>query len=168
MTPSKGEKRWMAVYTAPRAEKKVCERLEEKDIEVYLPLQKEQRQWSDRKKIVETPIISSYVFVKCTEARRRKILQTYGVLNFVFYRGKPAVIRDEEMELMWKFLADYDYIDLEVKQLERGQKVTVESGPLKGKDGEVVYTKENRVCIQIESLGLQIRAEVEGVMLNEK
>lgn len=161
------EPRWMAVYTRPRAEKKVHERLERRNIESYLPLKIEERRWSDRTKIVEVPVISSYVFVRCTEQKRREVLQIDGILNFVFYRGKPALIRDKEMERMWTFLADYGRMKLEVVQPEPGQKVAVEAGPLKGKSGEVLYTKQNRVGILLESLGVHIRAEVEGVMLQE-
>lgn len=160
-------KKWMAVYTRSRTEKKVHERLQEQDVESYLPLRKSKRQWSDRTKIVELPLISSYVFVCCAEAERREVLKTDGVVNFVFYRGKPAVIRDEEMQRMWKFLADYSHMDLKVTNYKPGQKVKVEAGPLAGKNGEVLYTKDSRVGIRLESLGLQIRAEVEGAMLEE-
>jgi len=157
----------MAVYTQPRSEKKVNERLEETGIETYLPLRKTKRQWSDRVKLVELPLIPSYVFVRCRESERREILQTDGVLNFVFYRGRPAIIRDEEMERMWSFLAEYDRLDmdLEVVHLEPGQKVKVDAGPLEGKKGEVVHVKDNRVSIVLESLGMQIRAELEGAMV---
>ena len=166
-TKKEGKPRWMAIYTQPRAEKKVDFRLKEQEIESYLPLKKVKRKWSDRTKIVEMPLISSYVFVKCTNSERRKVLETYGVVNFIFYRGKPAIIRDEEMETMWKFLSDYSRMDLKVVQLEPGQKVNVESGPLAGRSGEVLYTKKNRVGIRLESLGLQIQAEVEGAMLEK-
>lgn len=162
---SQDEARWMAIYTAPRAEKKVRERLEDKEIESYLPLKKVKRQWSDRTRIVEVPVISSYVFVKCCDQKRREVLQTNGALNFVFYRGRPAVIRDEEMKRMWKFLSDYEYMDLEVVRLELGQKVNIEAGPLKGKSGEVLYAKGTKVGLRLESLGLQIKAEVEGSLL---
>jgi len=157
--------RWMAIYTRPRAEKKVEQRLQQAGIESYLPLKKCKRRWSDRSKVVEMPLISSYVFVKCSEQERINVLQTAGVVNFVFYRGKPAVIREEEMQRMWKFLADYGRMKLKVARFEPGQKVTVKAGPLTGKNGEVLYTKNTRVGIRLETLGLQIQAEVEGVML---
>ncbi|SMO96776.1 Transcription antitermination factor NusG [Gracilimonas mengyeensis] len=157
----------MAIYTRARAEKKVHDRLEDRGFEVYLPLKKSKRQWSDRVKVVAVPVISSYVFVCCTEKERFQVLQDDAVVNFVFYRGKPAVIRDEDMNRMWKFLADYSHMDLKVSNFKAGQKVTVQAGPLQGRDGEVMYTKDSRVGIRLESLGLQISAEVEGVMLGE-
>jgi len=166
-TKKEGKPRWMAIYTQPRAEKKVDLRLKEQEIDSYLPLKKVKRKWSDRTKIIELPLISSYVFVKCTNSDRRNVLETNGVVNFIFYNGSPAIIRDEEMEMMWKFLSDYNRMDLKVVHLEPGQKVNVEAGPLAGRSGEVLYTKKNRVGIRLESLGLQIQAEVEGAMLEQ-
>jgi len=157
---------WRVVYTRARAEKMVDKRLQQAGITSYLPLKKIKRKWSDRTKTIEIPLISSYVFVKCSEKERLKVLETDGVVNFVFYRGKPAVIREEEMQRMWKFLADYSHMNIKTVQVQPGQQVTIKAGPLEGKSGEVVYTKETRVGIQLDSLGLQIQAEVEGVMLD--
>src|SRR4030095_4458128 len=99
-------KKWYALYTKPRWEKKVDGVLIRKDIESWCPLQKVQRQWSDRKKIIEDPIFKSYVFVHINEDERLKVLQTEGVLNFVHYLNKPAIIRNEEIELIKSFLLE--------------------------------------------------------------
>ena len=86
------EKKWYAVYTKPRWEKKIDSVLARKGIESWCPLQKVQRQWSDRKKTIEEPLFKSYVFVHVDEQERVKVLMTDGVLNYVFYLGKPAAI----------------------------------------------------------------------------
>src|SRR4051812_15560771 len=93
-------KRWYALYTKPRWEKKVNSVLEKKDIEVWCPLQKIQKQWSDRKKIVEEPFFKLFVFVNIEDTEKTKVLRADGFLNFVYNVGRPAVIRDEEVEII--------------------------------------------------------------------
>jgi len=164
----KHESQWMAIYTRPRAEKKVAKRLTSNDIENYVPLKKVRRQWSDRIKWVEVPIIPSYVFVRCMESDWDQILKTDGVVCFVCNEGKPAKIRDNEMKRMWKFLADIDRMTRSVAVFKPGVEVRIEAGPLRGKTGKVLHTKDTRVCISIESLRLQLRAEIESVLVTEK
>jgi len=76
-------KNWYAVYTRPRAEKKVADALTKKKIENFSPINKVIRQWSDRKKIVYEPLFTSYVFVKVSEQELSAIKQTDGVINLV-------------------------------------------------------------------------------------
>ena len=83
-----------------------------------------------------------------------------GVVNFVFQCGKPAIIRDEEMERMWTFLEKHDTDKLEVVNLEPGEKVKVDGGPMSGNKGSVVHADGKKVTILIESLNMQIRAEI--------
>ena len=83
---------WFALYTKPRNEKKVAENLAALGIEVYCPLVTTIKQWSDRKKKVESPLIPSYVFVKIEEANRKEVFQVSGVVQYVFWLGKPAKI----------------------------------------------------------------------------
>src|SRR5438105_756348 len=99
-------KRWFAMYTKPRWEKKVAGILERKGIECWCPLKKTQKQWSDRKKIVEEPLFTSYVFVHIDDTERSAVLMTDGIINFVYYVGKPAIIRDDEIQIVKKFLLE--------------------------------------------------------------
>lgn len=73
---------WYAVYVAPRAEKKVSERLTASEIPHYLPLRKEKRKWSDRIKEVELPVINGYLFVKIASPRFSEVVKIYGILKF--------------------------------------------------------------------------------------
>lgn len=75
---------WYVLYTAPRAEKQVKERIDLLGVECWLPLHRTPRVWSDRVKIVEIPLFSSYVFVRCTDAVLRDLLKVYGVIRIVF------------------------------------------------------------------------------------
>jgi transcription antitermination factor NusG len=99
-------KRWFAAYTKPRWEKKVSGVLERKGVECWCPLKKTEKQWSDRKKVVEEPLFTSYVFVRINETEKSVVLMTDGILNFVYYIGKPAIIRDEEIDIIKKFLSE--------------------------------------------------------------
>ena len=100
--------RWYVLYTASRAEKAVERRLTLMGAEVFLPLYREKRKWSDRVKTVEVPLYRSYVFIHCTRAQLSKFASVEGVACPVYYCGEPAVIRDSEIEEIHKFLIVVD------------------------------------------------------------
>jgi transcription antitermination factor NusG len=130
--------RWFALYTKARAEKKVHEELHQKGIEVYLPMRKELRQWSDRKKWIETPIISSYIFVHIQKDDYRRVFESKGVVSYVSHKGKAVVIPEREIEAMQRTVASNLTFNVEASTIRKGQTVTVASGPLKGITGEVL------------------------------
>ena len=99
------EPKWYAVYTKPRWEKKVAELLARQGMEQYCPLNKVQRQWSDRKKTIEEPLFKSYVFIHVKEDALLNVKQTDGVINLLYWLGKPAVIKDFEIEAIRNFLS---------------------------------------------------------------
>ncbi|MEP6750927.1 MAG: UpxY family transcription antiterminator, partial [Bacteroidota bacterium] len=98
-------KKWYVVYTRPRWEKKVADQLSRKKIDYYCPLNRVHRQWSDRKKIVLEPLFSAYVFVQIDETEQLQVRLTDGVINFVYWLGKPAVIKNEEIHAIREFLS---------------------------------------------------------------
>ena len=102
------DKKWYALYTKPRWEKKIDASLIKKNIESWCPLQKIEKQWTDRKKIIEEPLFKSYIFVHIDLTEKVRVLQTDGILNFVHYLGKPALIRDEEINLIKHYLLEKD------------------------------------------------------------
>src|SRR5678815_2883690 len=105
--------RWFVIYTKPRWEKKVAQLLDEKGIESYCPLNKVLKQWSDRKKVVLEPIFKSYVFVRVADEEKWELRSIDGVLNFVFWLGKPAIVRDEEIYTIRKFLHEFSDVQVE-------------------------------------------------------
>ncbi|MFT4803150.1 MAG: transcription antitermination factor NusG [Psychroserpens sp.] len=150
---------WFAIYTKSRNEKKVAEKLEEKAIEVYCPIQTVLRQWSDRKKKVKVAVFPSYVFVRYkSEEERMNILQTNGVVNFVRYLGKDAKIRPEEIQAIKNLLGEYEEVSL--VSINAGDKVQIQYGGMKGQEGKVISSTKDSVIVYIESLGLSLRAEV--------
>lgn len=149
------EKKWYALYTKPRWEKKIDSVLIRKGIESWCPLQKIERQWSDRKKVVEEPLFKSYVFVHITDAERSKVLMTDGVLNFVHYLGKPAVIRHEEVAIIKKYLAEKDASIFIISQegYKEETKIRVNHGVFMGNEGTVIRGGRKKVYVKLESLG---------------
>ncbi len=149
------EQKWYAIYTKPRWEKKVDSVLVRKEIESWCPVQKVQKQWIDRKKIIEEPLFKSYVFVRIGEEERVKVLMTDGVLNFVHYLGKPAIIRDEEIDLIKKYLSEGD-AQIEIISSEgfkENTKVRVNHGVFMDNDGIVLRGGKKKVYVQLLSLG---------------
>ena len=135
---------WYALYTKARAEKKVYEELRLKGLEAYLPLRKELRQWSDRKKWVEMPIINSYIFVHLPMADYRRVFESKGVVSYVSHKGKAVVIPSHEIEAMRRAVASNLSFSVETSTIHKGQTVTIASGPLKGITGEVVEVQGAR------------------------
>lgn len=154
------EKKWYAVYTKPRWEKKVDKILAEKGMESYCPLQKIQRQWSDRKKIVEEPLFKSYVFVRIADEEQTALRMVNGVVNFVYWMGKPAIIKDREIEIIKKFLNEYENIQVEPTEIHPHSKVHINSGALMDKEATVLSVTKNTVKVVIESLGLSLVASI--------
>lgn len=129
------EKKWLVCYTAPRAEKKANERLESWGIKTFLPLQKVLKQWSDRKKWVYEPLFRSYLFVHITNDQYMTVLQTPGIVRIVHYLGKPAIVREEQIEYVKRLLKNEVPLETSTKQFKRGDFIRITGGPLTGLEG---------------------------------
>ena len=152
------EKTWYAVYTKPRWEKKVAAMLLEAGIENYCPINKVTRQWSDRKKVVLEPVFKGYVFVKVEEQKKWEVKSIPGILNFVYWLGKPAVIRDEEIDVIRKFLNEFKDVQVESKGLVVNSEVRIKQGVLMNYHGVIVEVIGSRAVVKIDSLDLQLSA----------
>lgn len=154
-------KKWYAVYTKPRWEKKVHRLLEEMGVECYCPLNKVHRKWSDRIKIVEEPLFKSYVFVRVQEDEKTGVRMVNGVVNFVYWLGKPAVIKDKEIQTIRKFMNDYEDVEVRQENVEPDTQVMVKQGLLMGKKGTVKRVLRKKVEVLIESIGFTLIAYIE-------
>lgn len=155
------EKTWYAVYTKPRWEKKVAALLLEAGIENYCPINKVTRQWSDRKKVVLEPVFKGYVFVRVEESKKWAVKSVAGVLNFVYWLGKPAVIRDEEIDQIRKFLNEFNDVQVEQKGLVVNTEVRIRQGLLMNYHGLIVEVVGSRAVVKIDSLDLQLSAHID-------
>lgn len=160
-----GIRKWLAVYTRPRWEKKVNQLLAEKGVERYCPLNKVRRKWSDRIKVVEEPLFKSYVFVKVNEEDRSDIRMTPGVINFVYWQGKPAVIKEKEITAIKRFLDEYENVELKPINVKVNERVKITKGPLMDLEGKVLEVKNKKATIAIDSLGYILVASVEKTKL---
>jgi transcription antitermination factor NusG len=150
---------WFAVYTKPRWEKKVAGLLDQNGIENYCPLNKVVKQWSDRKKIVLEPLFKSYVFVRVKDAEKWDLKNVNGILNFVYWLGKPARIKEEDIFTIKKFLNEFSDVQIEeVSGLAINAKVRVKQGLLMNYNGILVELNGNRAKVIIETLGVQMSA----------
>lgn len=149
---------WYAVYTAPRAEKRVKERLDSLGVECWLPLHRSPRVWSDRIKIVEMPLYPSYLFVHCLEPELRPLLKVNGVSKIVYYDGAPAIVRDQEIEAIREFLSK-----AAENALCPGDEVEVICGILKNVSGKIQRIKRNYLALFLEQLGATVCVKLNTV-----
>lgn len=152
---------WYAIYTKPRWEKKVYSLLTEKRIESYCPLNKVRKKWSDRMKTVEEPLFKSYVFARVSEEEQPKVRMTPGVMNFVYWQGKPAIIRAKEIEVIRKFLNEYENVLVEPLELKENGKVIIRQGLFMDHEAKILKIEGNRVKVEIESIGYSLIASVD-------
>ncbi len=149
---------WYAVHTRPRWEKKVASLLQDKGIENYCPLNKVIRQWSDRKKTVLEPLFKGYVFVQVDEAVKWNLLSINGIVNYVYWLGKPARIRDSEIDTIRRFLNEFEDIEVTENAVKVKSTVQVKQGVLMNYKGIVLELNGNRAKVKIESMGIQLSA----------
>jgi transcription antitermination factor NusG len=152
---------WYAIYTKPRWEKKVHALLTEKKIESYCPLNKVRKKWSDRMKTVEEPLFKSYVFARVTEDDQTRVRMTAGVMNFVYWNGKPAIIPVREIETIRKFLNEYENVSAEPVQLKEDSRVTIRQGLFMDHEAKILKIEGNRVKVVIESIGYTLVASID-------
>ena len=161
---------WKALYVASRAEKKVCLRLINIGIEAYVPLKKEKKQWSDRKKIVISPLINGYVFVKTNEKNRDLVFKSPGVIQYLRYNGEDAIVRDVEIDIL-KSIEEKGYY-AEAKPSEKllpGQRTQILHGPFKGMTGIVEHKAGNELyTITLESIGYTLKINLQLEVLIKK
>lgn len=160
---------WYAVYTMPRTEKKVEQRLIDKGFEVYLPLVSTIRMWSDRKKKVKMPLIPGYIFIQSEEKTLFESLSVQGALGIIRHLGKPAKIRDYEIEnlkLLQKEPNQFQAIHhMDIKQ---DQLVKITYGPLQGMIGKCIRTQGKfQVVISIQSIGHSFQVSVSSSHLEK-
>jgi transcription antitermination factor NusG len=159
---STDKKNWYAIYTKPRWEKKVLGLLTEKGMEAYCPLNKVHKKWSDRVKWVEEPLFKSYVFVKVREEEQMKVRMVSGVVNFIYWLGKPAIVKDKEIEIIRKFLNDHNEVQAFPMDLQINSRITIRNGALMDKEARIMKVfNNNKVQVMIESIGFSLVAIID-------
>lgn len=150
---------WFVIYTKSRKEQAVATALELMGIETYCPMITEVRQWSDRKKKVTSPLIKSYVFVKMIESERKKVFEVPGVVQFLFWLGKPAIVKDEEIATLRSWLSEDEYTNLELTPITNGDQLLISKGSFKGQQAIVAEVGKKRLKLILRSLGLVVNVK---------
>jgi len=155
------ELNWYAVYTRARWEKKVANQLTKITIENYCPLNRVVKQWSDRKKTVEEPLFISYVFVRVSKQQMNLVREIYGIVNFVCWLGKPAIIPDTEIQSIKQFLAIYQNVKIEPLTINVQDRIKILQGPFSEMEGQVIAVNKRSVKVMLPSLRCFMTVEIE-------
>lgn len=154
-------KKWFVLYTKPNQELKVARHLEEVGISSYCPTISIVKQYSDRKKKIIKPLISSYVFVHIEEEKRNNVFSVFGIVRYIFWLGKPAIVRENEIERMKKYLNGV-YQSVSLKKFKRGQIYKISEGLFAGEAGRIIETQKNKIKIELESLGMTVSLRLQA------
>ncbi|MDR2425331.1 MAG: UpxY family transcription antiterminator [Prevotellaceae bacterium] len=152
---------WFVLYTAPRAEKLVNERLTQAGVKTFLPLHLAPRRWSDRLKMVEIPLYASYIFVYATDHAARSCVSVPGVARLVFHDGKPATINEKEIAAIHTFLEHARNKEL---RYDIDEQVLIACGPLKNISGKIKRIGKKCMLLHLEQIGLTVSVEIDKVM----
>ena len=155
-------KKGFVIYTKANQEIKVTEQLKKIGIFCYCPTVKIIKQYSDRKKKTVKPVIPSYVFVLIEENRRNDIFSVFGVVRYMFWLGKPAVVREKEIELMKKYL-NGEFQSVSLTNFTKGQLHKISEGVFAGKIGKIIEIQKNKIKLQLESLGMIVTLKLKSV-----
>lgn len=163
------EKKWLVFYTKSRAEKKTLEYLVRFGFEAWLPMHKVVRQWSDRKKKLEVPLFNSYIFVKDIEANIQEIVRVPGISWNIRHNGKPAILQEKEYRIIERFLESGLTIEIESAQnLEKGDKVEIMDGPLKGAVGFLSGSyNEQKFTVEVETIDQVMKVNIDKGLLRK-
>jgi len=156
-----GESRWYAAYTKSRTEKKALARLTEAGFEAYLPIKRSRKQWSDRLKWVEEPLIRSYIFIRVNESEYYNAINTPGLVCYVTFEGKAAPIPDRQIETLKLLLNEGAEMEVSNERFAPGEKIIVVKGTLLGMQGEMVeYRGRKKVLVRLGTTGTNILVTV--------
>jgi transcription antitermination factor NusG len=145
---------WYAIYVNVKHEKKVVQKLQEQQIEAYSPVVKKLQQWSDRKKKVEVPLISSTLFIHCKEEELKILYTVIGFHTLLYYLGKPAKVRDYEIQNLRILLQEnIEFEKEDFVNIQQGDKVEVIRGPFQGLIAtSLEVSRIHKLIVEIESL----------------
>ncbi|WP_067148896.1 UpxY family transcription antiterminator [Pseudotamlana agarivorans] len=146
---------WKVLYVKPRTEKKVATALSRLGITAYCPSVTEIRQWSDRKKKVEVPLLKSYVLIQVKESEHELVFQVPGVVRYLFWLGKPAVVKDSDIQVMKDWLS-HKNTQAQVESIQPGDRIKIKTGLFEGKKALVHEVSNNRIQLLLLDLDMKI------------
>ncbi len=162
------EYKWYPFYTRSRFEKKVYLELLKQNYEAYLPLQKTVRHWKDRRKIIELPLFSSYIFVRIQQQQIPEILKINGISRYISFNNQPAYVKDEEIEVIKSFLNTNSEIEVMDGLIKEGTEVIMKSGLFSGYKGKIIkHSGKNKIVVEIESMNKTLLVSLDTENIKE-
>ena len=149
-------KSWYVLYTKPRHEKKLADRLQSEGFTVYCPTKKTTKQWSDRKKVVEEALFPGFIFIQCQEHERDQVFVHASAVRYLYWLRKPAIIRSEEIESIRHWMGEVNNASMTVESIPVDSKIRFGAGPLMGQLGKVKEYRGGQVTIVLEQIGMQV------------
>lgn len=155
---------WYVLYSKSRYEIKTANTLEKMGVQVYCPVIKEVRQWSDRKKTITKPLFSSYLFVKLNEHEREKVFEVTGIVRFVYWLGKPALISDKEINTIRVWLEGGQMEKIEVTGLTPGEIIKLNAGVFKDQEAKILDIGKTKMRLILLALGCTVTVSIKEAM----
>jgi transcriptional antiterminator RfaH len=146
---------WHVIYTKPRAEKKVEERLNNFGIEAYCPVKQQVKQWSDRKKKILVPVLPSMVLVNIDEKERNKVFDIPGVVRYMFWLKKHAIVKNDEVDSLKKLLTQNNIVSQNTETLKVGENINVPE--FENQSGIIKKISNNQIWVVLKKLGYVIK-----------
>ncbi|CAM4102934.1 UpxY family transcription antiterminator [Gillisia limnaea] len=154
---------WYVLYVKSKYEIKAATTLEKMGIEVYCPVIKEMRQWSDRKKMVTKPLFSSYLFIKIQEQNREKVFDVTGIVRYVYWLGKPAMVHDEEIETIREWVESGTTEKIVVEGLSPGDRIKLKSGVFKDQEAKIIDIGKNTMRLILVDIGFTVTVKLKEI-----
>lgn len=154
---------WYVVYTKPKWEKKVADRLNAIGVHTYCPIITKISQWSDRKKKISVPLFNSYIFVELEDKERNRVFEVPGAVRYLFWLGKPAIVKNSEIETIQNWLSTPELFEIDLDVWKKGDTIVLESGPFVSQSATIKEVKQNHYILILESLGCVLRVSKQEV-----
>ncbi|NEV94478.1 UpxY family transcription antiterminator [Psychroflexus sp. YR1-1] len=148
---------WYVLYTKPRAEKKLAKQLLQDGIEAYCPTRVEVKQWSDRKKKIETPILPSMILVNIPDQDRPLVFDRPQAVRYLYWLGKPAKVSSKEVESLRSMAEDSQFESQELQSLRPGEKLDMTALGFEQIEGTVKFVNAKECWIILEHIGYVVK-----------
>lgn len=151
---------WYVLYCKSKYEIKSAATLDKMGLEVYCPVIKEVRQWSDRKKLITKPLFNSYLFIRLKEKEREKVFDVTGIVRFVYWLGKPALVQDKEVEIIKEWLEGDRAEKIEVTGLTQGDIIKIRNGLFKDQEAKILKIGNTSIRLILNNLGCTVTMKI--------
>lgn len=160
---------WYAVYCRSRQEKLIERDLLEDGYEVYLPILKKLRVWSDRKKWVDMPLFPSYCFVRVSNKEYYKILEHPYVVKYISFEGKAVPIKEGQIDGIRRVLGENLDFELTTEKYKPGQRIEIGVGPMLGCCGEIIRVAgKKQLLIRLDNIGYSLVVKVPAAYIENR